>query len=301
MVSHTKFAARNNCINLEIEHRAHLGGHAETAAVAHAGSLSGAFGEFGTIGQDKVRHPALFLKFVVFHQFECRDGIHNLITFFLIGDDGVDDLTAGVPIHKERLGAGIRGVETEGNHLDMGIVVDVFYRIGYAGEVECVDGHIDTHMLMAARGNILLKALEGAFATHLVVERLGAIHAHPDAVGMAAGKGALGIGGDGAGEESHALGLVDKVVHCAVAIAPKGRLATLKVNKARTLGIAVFHFLTHLLKGLVGRIGRVGGQGAMLATQIATVGDENDRLQRFATAQEPRTEEPKSRIEEFFH
>ena len=122
-----------------------------------------------------------------------------------------------------------------------------------------------------------------------------AVEAHPDAVGPAAGKGALRVGGDGAGIESQLVGKVAEVVDRLVAIAPQEGFATFEVDEPRPQRMAVFQLLAYLLVALAGRVGVVV-DGTMFAREVAPVGDEQHALHRSPAAEEPRPYEPLCQI-----
>ena len=191
-------------------------------------------------------------------------------------------------------------MKVDGNHFDGRILFGIFDGFVHAFVVERVHYHVDTQVFVPTRGDVLFQPAEGAFAAHGFVVLPDAVQTDPDAVGMAAGKGQLCVGGYGGRVESDAFGQVYQVVDAVVAVAPDGYFAAFEIDKARPHFVGIFEVSAHFVVGHIVLIFLLI-DAAVLALQIAAVADEKHCLQRLFAAEESCAHKPPRQIEELFY
>ena len=151
--------------------------------------------------------------------------------------------------------------------------------------VQFVDHHINAQMRMPAARDVALQFLERALAADFVVIRTHAVHADPYGMGVRTGERQLRVGRNRGCEEADFTRQVAEVVHGAVAVTPQEGFSPLEVHETGAARIRApqlpLHLRIGLAEGFFARIDR-----AVLATQVATVGQEQHRLQRPVAAQQ---------------
>lgn len=280
-----------------MEESVHLAGHSEAALVADALLGADALRLACAVGEDEVGDPTLRFEVEFFHLAKSNGSVHDGIAAFLVVENRIEHLQAVFLVEGKVFRAGKRGVQAERDGFEIGTLLDVLYCFAHRLPVECIHSHICREGFVPASGDVLLKPFESALSSHTLVILSYPVEAHPDAVGVGMGEGFLRVGGDGAREEPKPFSFVHKVVNRASLIFPDERLAPLKVDKPASKRIAVFHLLHKLREGFHLRL-RMVVHAAMLAGEIAFIGNEDDALKRFLFAEETSSHKPVREIEE---
>lgn len=261
---HSQLKSCQNGFGSEAEEGVHLSSHSEAALIADSLLVADALRFTCAVGEDEVGNPALGLKVEFLHLAKPDRGVHDGIALLLIGKYRVEHLQAMFLIESQVFGACKRSVKAERDGLEIGTLLDVLDGFAHRLPVKRIHSHICREGLVPASCDVLLKPFEGALSPHALVIVPYSVEAYPDAVGVGMREGFLRVGSDGAREESEPFCLIHEIVNGASLIFPNEGLAPLKVDKAASKGIAVFHLLHKLREGFHLRLSMVVN-AAMLA------------------------------------
>ena len=163
-----QFEACKYSIRSEGKNRRHFSRHAESALVASLCSVTDAESPL-TVRINEVCHPASSLELIGLHQFKTRLGVHDRITLLLVFEHLVDDLRTLVHVERKIFSTLKWSVEVYRDLLDGRIILCILDRILDCSVVQRIYYHIDTQVLMATLGDILLKFCECTLSTHLLM------------------------------------------------------------------------------------------------------------------------------------